>query len=50
MALIAAPVMTAGMASTPTTNCGDDVSSANTRIGSTDPYSPYTGGRPAICA
>ena len=32
-----APTMTAGIASTPTTNCGDDVTRPNSRIGSSEP-------------
>ena len=46
----ALPTMTAGIASTPTTNCGELVSRAKHRIGSSEPYSPYTGGSPAIWA
>ena len=37
MAVSAAPVMTAGIASTPTTNCGDDVTRPKSRIGSREP-------------
>ena len=45
-----APTIAAGAASTPKMNSGDVDSIANRKIGSTEPYSPYTGGRPAICA
>ena len=30
--------------------CGEVEKSANSSTGSTEPYSPYTAGRPAICA
>ena len=42
--------MAAGAASTPKINCGEVEKSANSSTGSTEPYSPYTAGRPAICA
>ena len=45
-----APTMAAGAASTPKINCGEVEKSANSSTGSTEPYSPYTAGRPAICA
>ena len=34
------PTITAGMASTPTTNCGEVVSSEKNRMGSREPYRP----------
>ena len=40
----------AGAASTPKTNCGEVENKANSTIGKTEPYSPYTAGSPAICA
>ena len=45
-----APTSAAGVASTPNTNCGDEVIRLNTRIGSSEPYKPYTTGSPATCA
>ena len=44
------PISAAGAASTPKINCGDVENSAKIKIGKTDPYSPYTAGKPAICA
>ena len=46
----AEPTRAAGAASTPNTNCGDVENNANKSIGNTEPYNPYTAGRPAICA
>ena len=44
------PTNAAGAASTPNINCGDDENNANIITGSIEPYSPYIGGSPAICA
>ena len=46
----APPTNAAGVASTPNTNCGEDVSKLYTKIGKIDPYRPYTTGNPATCA
>ena len=46
----AAPTNAAGAASTPKINCGDVEKNAKIIIGKTEPYKPYTAGKPAICA
>ena len=46
----APPTIAAGAASTPKINCLEVENSAKSRIGKTEPYSPYTAGIPEICA
>ena len=42
--------MAAGAASTPKINCGDVEKSAKNKMGSTEPYSPKTAGKPDTSA
>ena len=46
----APPTMAAGAASTPRINWGEVESIAKSRMGKTEPYSPYTAGRPETSA